>query len=35
MKLRELFQNLALGELSGSPFVELNGYELDSTKLLE
>lgn len=33
MKLRELFQNLALGELSGSPFVELNGYELDSTKL--
>nr|QTZ82768.1 MAG: hypothetical protein [Enquatrovirus sp.] len=33
MKLKELFQNLALGELSGSPFVELNGYELDSTKL--
>lgn len=33
MKLKELFQNLALGELAGSPFVELNGYELDSTKL--
>lgn len=33
MKLKELFQNLALGELTGSPFVELNGYELDSTKL--
>lgn len=33
MKLKELFQNLALGELAGSPFVELNGYELDETKL--
>lgn len=33
MRLKELFQNLALGELAGSPFVELNGYELDSTKL--
>lgn len=33
MKLKELFQNLALGELAGSPFVELNGYELDDSKL--
>lgn len=24
---------MVLGELAGSPFVELNGYELDETKL--
>lgn len=33
MKLKELFQNLALGDLVNTPFVGLNGYELDKTKL--
>lgn len=33
MKLKDLFQDLALGELSGSPLVELSSYEIRKSDL--
>lgn len=33
MKLKELFQNLALGDLSSSPLVGIGAFELDPTHL--
>lgn len=33
MRLNELFQRLALGELSGSPLVDISGYEIQREHL--
>lgn len=33
MKLSEFFQNIALGELASSPYVQLNGFALDKEQL--